>query len=425
MRAHRLRDLAVIAAGLVLAVGPATVLAQAVPENPFGSYRLVTDASGIALSYAQGAGKEPIGGSVVPETHAIIETGPVGYARSSAAWPGTIPANVGNLAVLLGAPSELSAVSYPVRAEAFSPSGPARDDHLAPAMTARAEGTVVESAAHYEQFSSGDNGGAGSIETVSRGAIEGGLAVATAQSTLHDVSLAKVITIDSVTSFGRAATNGVDGTAEGSTVVSGLSIGGMPATIDEDGVHFGDQTNPNPANAVAQQIGEQVLSHAFIQMYLTEPVKVNEGGSVSFSSGSLVVLWNPDPSNSFVYSVGGVNVRSRAALADPDAGTTDPAPDPSGGPSDVSPSASSSDTPLPADPPVMADAAPLAAAALPASSAPEVFGVPIRYFDGLSPGLVLASFAGVALAVAGLRRVRIGAFDGPSDTCTLQQRRIT
>ncbi|HEX9682469.1 MAG TPA: hypothetical protein VGA13_05270 [Acidimicrobiales bacterium] len=217
-----------------------------------------------------------------------LGTGPAGRALASTGWPGEFGGNVGSLTQVFGAPEEAGALNYPGRAEAHTPAGP-HDDEL-PGMRAHALGEVTEAFARQEGQGDPAVFDFDEASSLTTSYVDGDLGITRSEALVTDIVFAGgQITIDSVSTVAEARTDGVTGTNAGSTVVSGLTVGGQAATVDEDGIHFGDQTNPSPADAVAQAIGENVLMHFGITMYVTEPRTRDEGGLQEYRSGSLVV----------------------------------------------------------------------------------------------------------------------------------------
>src|SRR5207253_6878939 len=81
---------------------------------------------------------------------------------------------------------------------------------------------------------------------------------AEATSEVDNVVLAGgMVTIGRVISTAKLTTDGQKATGEGHTAVEGLKIAGQAATVDDQGVHIGGQSNPaqNQINhAVAQAL---------------------------------------------------------------------------------------------------------------------------------------------------------------------------
>ena len=300
----------------------------------------------------------PVAAGQIAHTQATLSTGPTAYALASTAWPGPLVANAGSLAVLLGGPPEAGEANYGGRAEAFS-TGP--NEAELPSMRARAEGAVAEAEAGAQDVEGQPGAATGDVQTLSRSTYEADVLRATSSCTASDIGFADgVVAIGSVRTEAEASTDGGPGTAGGRTVVSGVTIGGQPAEVDENGVRFVDP--------VVGPVGEQILVNFGIEMFVASPRTSQEEGRASYSAGPLVVVWEPPESGQlFVYSFCGseasVSLRSGAAFTAPPlpssspvapptsaaAGSTDRPPSTAGAPPATSP-ASTAPPPPPTEP---------------------------------------------------------------------------
>jgi hypothetical protein len=420
--------LLVLVLGLALVV-PATVsVAQspppvAVPENGgggngaggFGGLDLKARAEGIDVLYDDDAQAfHPTGQGSAPETATTLSSGPVGTALSSVAWPGPLVADFGNAAQLQGAPEQAGAIKYPVRAQAFAPQGPADDsqgDFVAHADTAR-----TEASAKATKFTSEGGLGAGQATTHSITFTKDGQAVAEATSVVNNFGVADVFTIDSVTTSAKVTANGKDAKAEGKTTVSGVKVAGQPATITDKGITVADSANPSPLDAVKKQVADQALQQAGINAFLVAPVQEKDGTGAMYTSGSVVITYTPAPGQLFTIRLGGATAKA-AANQESLAPATDVATDVTVPPVAAAPVSSSSGGGTPSAPAGPTDAAPAtdtpAAASAPSPSPPgaqqEAVALPevkpVRFFGGLSPGVVIAFLAGAVLIGGALRRL--------------------
>lgn len=349
----RTRALLMIAAGGALVIGPFVVPSSAQTEELIG-YLGVADSDAITQTGGDPANQGyPQVQSKTAHTFSSLDTGENGLALSSSQWPGEFAGNAGSLLQVFGAPEEAGALNYPVRAEA-STAGPSESSELG--MTARVEGPMAEAIAE-----SGDFDGEGSdfltygdARATSRSELRDGTLVVTATSTVTDIEIGGIITIDSVETVAIARSDGKAGANEGSTSVSGVEIAGQPARVDEHGVHAGDGTNENPADAVAQTVIDDVLSNfaqAFqVELYLSKPRATDQGNIQEYRSGALVMrIVAGDPSagqgGDGVVAIGGSNAYAQATSGVPftatplppvtaapfDSTGSDPAPDFSNG----------------------------------------------------------------------------------------------
>ena len=351
----------------------------------------------------------PVAAGQIAHTNATLSTGPTAYALASTAWPGPLVANAGSLAVLLGGPSEAGDLNYGGRAEAFS-TGP--NEAELPSMRASAEGNVAQATAGAQDVEGQPGAATGDVQTLSRSAYEEGVLRATSSCTASDIGFAEgAVAIGSVRTEAESSTDGTTSTAGGRTVVSGVTIAGQPAEVDEEGVRFIDP--------IAAPVGEQVLSNFGMEMFVAQPRTTQEEGRASYSAGPLVVLWEPPESGQlFVYSFCGsdasVSIRSGTAFSQSLPATTTPASTPTS----AAPSSSGS-SPAPVTPP--------AATTPPATSAPVDDAValdaePAGFVRNLS---IWPYIVGALCSIAagyGLRRGRDAAL-APRDaalTCPLE-----
>ncbi|WP_436795846.1 hypothetical protein [Actinospongicola halichondriae] len=316
----RTRAAITTAVGLVLVIGPFVGPSSAQQEELIGYLGLgdsdaVTQTGGdpTQAGYPQAQSK-------TAHTYSSLDTGANGLALASSEWPGELVGNAGSLAQVFGAPEEAGVLNYPVRAEA-STAGP--PEASGPGMAARVDGPLAEAVA-----TSGGFTGEGSefltfgeVRSVSRSELVDGVLVVTASATVTDIDIGGVITIDSVRTTSIARTDGTTGSNEGSTAVSGLAVAGQPARVDENGIHAGDGTTENPADAIAQTVIDDVLSNfaeAFeIEVYLSKPRSTDGGTIQEYRSGALVVnlvLGDPEAGQGGdgVLAIGGSNAYAQA-----------------------------------------------------------------------------------------------------------------
>jgi hypothetical protein len=283
---------ALLAAGLLSAAGAAWQAIPASADSSLLSFELTATSHGAATILPSGDSGTMVGG-FVPEAEASLATGPIGLGLASIAWPGPTAANGGTLLAVLvpGAPPQASSLNYPLRAESRTGETPATKTFDGPGFSLRSTSlpNLVESDAHVESATSGLLS-LGAVTTLSRTSTTDGGGLSEANSTTQDISIADVLKIQSVTSTATAKTTGDSGTGDAKTIVSGVTVGGQPATIDEQGLHLADQ-NGTPIGAVANQIARQALSSAGITVTVTAPTKKIEGGTVDTTAGVLVIDW--------------------------------------------------------------------------------------------------------------------------------------
>jgi hypothetical protein len=341
----------------------------------------------------------PVAAGQIAHTEATLSTGPTGYALASTAWPGPLAANAGSLALLLqpNLPPETGNANYAGRTEAFSPGGPSESE--LPGMRAHAEGGVAEAFAGAQDVEGEPGAFTGDVQTLSRSTFEAGVLKATSSCTASDMTFGGdgAVAIGSVRTESESSTDGATGTAGGRTVVSGVTVAGQPAEVDENGVRFIDP--------VAAPVGEQILSQMGISMFVAQPQASDDPTRPSYRAGALVVVWDLGGSGYFyIYNICGsdtsASVRLGQAFSAPTAPTLPnrPATTP------VAPSRSST---TPASPTVAAPTPTAPPAAVETPAAPDL--EPIGFVRNLS---IWPYILGALCCVAsgfGLRRARDGA----------------
>jgi hypothetical protein len=282
---------AVLTAVLACAVATATGW-RARPARAAGtlySYGLNAEARGFQVFQDDPVANARNAEGEVPEARASLNTGPVGYALASVAWPGPLAANAGTLILVASAqaPPEVKTLDYPVRAEARTGQNPPTTTYNTvpgTSLTATAKSDLVSADASVANTLA-STGTFGPARAFGKTALVGGTGTAEASNIVNDVVLAGgAVTIKSFASSASAKTDGAKGSGKTSAAVVGLSIGGQPVTIDEQGVHG--------ANAASQQ----ALSQAGIDIVLSAPTKEIKGSTATFTASSLVVAWKTDSS---------------------------------------------------------------------------------------------------------------------------------
>ena len=448
-RSEHRRGAALLAVGLVLAaagVGGGLRASRAGAVPSYGSYTLAATAPGVEVSEDEpSANAHPEGAALVPYASVALSNPGVGYALSSVAWPGATEANGTALVSLLfphevrppvpGAPAvpvpdavrqlALGAaplVNYPVRAEAYSETQPDASYDQIPGTTLKAHADAGLAQA-TGQVDGADQAGVahyGSMTSVTNASLGDTASEATATSRITDIALAGgVVKIDSITSTAHTTTDGTTASGDGSTLVDGMTIGGIDAYLDQSGLHIGSAGAP--ANAIANQLAKQALSQAGMEVYVTEPHSETDGATASFEAGSVLFRWTPpnNPSgNVFVIAFGGARASTTASPGfDVNAPTTS-------GPDIVAPPATSSPGTAPAGSvgshPTTATAAPTTTATTAGGAAPLDTSPIAALFGGIPAGWVLAALAGVALMAAGTKRLSDEILDRPPSTCPLE-----
>ena len=374
-------------------------------DTKFSSFDLVAAARGWRLfdEDATNGNQE----AEVPESSATLGYGGVGYGLSSVAWPGPLAANAGSLILVLqpNAPSQVTVLNSPVRAEARSGQNPpTTTNNLVPgtSMVATAKSDLVETMATVNN--SAGPGTFGPSHAHARTTVVDNSGKGSADSLVQKINLAAgVVKIDSVSSVADATTDGVTSHGDAHTTVNGLTIGGQPATIDESGLHIGPQGLP--ANAIANQVAEQALGRAGTSITLSRPSKEINGPTTTVTAGSLVVSWSTGTGSVLTVTLGGATTTVTAA-----SGTGGPSvpeatvPLAGGGSSPLSARANGGSASAPSGPTAAPPAAAAAATPMPKAST-GTFATPRLALASrprvLSAGsVVLAAFAATLMAVS-------------------------
>ena len=354
----------------------------------------------------------------VPHTTATLDTGPIGYALSSVAWPGPMVANLGTasqqldqlcllpplpcLPLSAGVKDLLKPFNYPLRAEASFPQGPV-DARLLPApgveMVSHTSDGESRASAVFSQFASPGLLSVGSVTAESVTTVRNGGAQAQSRGSLSRLELAGgLVTIDSVTSTAKASTDGSKASADGETVVGGVRLAGQPAVIDDKGVHLGTLP-PSPLHEVIDRALNQTLSSLGLTIALQPPRAQRDGPAASFTAGALVVGLRA-AGNFVTVTMGGATASANAALTPVDpvvAPTVRPGPGPPPPPRPPPLLATPAPPPQPLPDPALTSPPPAAPTGpgQPVEPSPS----PVALFSGVPPGVMLGA-AAAALALA-------------------------
>jgi hypothetical protein len=329
---------------IALLCGAAAVLASAAlgsssqpahaldaPGSGFFGYTLLAQGSGMQMTEDEpSANSHPEADSEVPYSQVSLTSGPVGYALSSAAWPGALAANAGSLILLVnsGAPSQVKMLNDPVRAEARTggeTSTVTNDSVPGVTMTATVLPGKVSAASVIDGGQAGTTVGFGTTTSKSSAVLSAASATTTADSAVKDISLASgVVTIGSVVSHATGTTNGTVVSGAGRTVVTGLKVANVPVSVDDKGVTVASSSSP--IDPVAVDTVNSALASMNLRIALSKPSSARSGGSISYDAGSLVVYWAPPgSSNVFTAALGGARVVAAATKSDLYGGNVPPA----------------------------------------------------------------------------------------------------
>ena len=309
--------------GTLLPAGAAGA-ASTEPGSGLGSFNLAANAPAVQFRmsdpqfcFKQSAGFNGCEG-VMPEAVSTLRNGPIGHGLAAVVWPGVLAGNIGSLLITADGrvPDQARTLNDPVRAEAFNSTGestvtnePAQGVKMV--ATALDDKTLADAAVAQSQVPGLGTFGrtAGTSSTVLSGPKS---AVATAHSEAKDITIAAVVHIASVISDATATTDGKVAKASGKTTASGITIGGIPVSIDDRGITVMGTTVPVTAATTAVNTA---LSQAHLTIAQGAPSGKPNGASVAYSAGSLVFFWEPSPGNSMTVVFGGANVSVAATKA--------------------------------------------------------------------------------------------------------------
>lgn len=377
---------------LVLAVPLPASAAE--PGSGLASYGLTANAPGLAV---EGLYRDVA--VTVPETTSTLSTGGVGASLATLAWPGPILGNLGTTILVVSdqAPPQVTALNDPVRAEARS-GGTQRSTYT------QLPGTVLSAAATSDVVTASSQTGTTSLPVATMGSFSGSTrtaftsatrAVGRATGLVQDLRLAGgVIRIGSVTSTATATDDGVTTSGSGSTVVSGMSVAGVPVSVDDKGLHVAATSTPLATQAVSDAV--QALG---LTAVLTRPRVTRSAGAVSVNAGALVLAYHQG-SSSYALTIGRAAVGLSASRTGPSAGLPLPTLPTPGTPSGTVPRAS-----VPGGAPASGVAAPPAVADAPTGPLPLLRAALGRLAPGPTALGVAGLLAVAGVLVAGLRRL--------------------
>lgn len=327
------REVLLGAAALSLAAsGLLTVQASAAatPGEGFLGYTLTAQAAGLQVVEDEpSANSHPEAETEVPQSQVRMVSGPLGYALSSIAWPGALAANAGALLLLAGAPvpaEQAALLNDPVRAETRTggPAAVSNDSVPGTAMHAAVDPARVAADASVDGGTAGATVGFGTTSTRSTAVLGATTATTTADSAVKDLSLAGgTVTVGSLVSHATASTDGRVATGVGTTTAVGVEVAGVPVTVDDRGITVAGTATPVDAAAV-----EQAVAALGLQLVLSRPSSVRQGGAISYDAGSLVATWTPQGTpNTVTVVLGGARVTASANPVDGPSPTTPDLPD--------------------------------------------------------------------------------------------------
>ena len=294
-------------------------------DTLFGAYELEARGTGIQGRYeVEGLlpGGSPVIDLTIPESLARFGSGPTGYGLASLAYPGGLLVNLGSLVAQAGQPDAAALFpDYPIKAEAFYPTGPVDAQTLqgGGVQQVRSTDLGVEVLSAYPGVQAQPFVAVDSISSAARTSIEDGAAVSRTRVVLGGVDiLGGLVTIDSIVTDLVAAHDGEAGAVDGGTAATGVRFLGLAASLTEEGLildkapavtgpaaPLGGVLDPllEPLQQITgpvQDLVEQVLQQAVpsvddllgaagidLSLITTEQITNEQTGSASFAAAGL------------------------------------------------------------------------------------------------------------------------------------------
>jgi hypothetical protein len=376
----------------------------------------------------------------IPYSLVTLGTGGIGNALTSVFYPGSTGAHGGDTLNLLGLPIPANVgqkLNDPQIAQAQTGVGDSKVDmsHPGLTMTATATSTLVNA----ESAAGGSGVPAigpivGSVSAHSNIRVTGPKTVAvTSVSTVHNISIAKVIKIGTVTSTAKALLN-TRAPAKGSakTVVAGMKIAGVAVTLDQKGLHIPSSSLPL-VGSTATKVVNTALKGAGISLEVTKNIRHVKGAHVALDAGAMIVKFGNADYQSQGNDTGKLVVLGGAVVNGtvhhgytfkPPAPTPTPTPTPtpkthhsippsSGGTQPTSGGGLPPVQPAPSDPGVTVAPGPTGGVQLAAN--------PLTLPGGLKVWWIVMALIGVGLCAAGMRRLPDQVLQTAGTSCSLEE----
>ena len=411
-RASRRLHRATTAAGLVLVLAgvPASTSAQSV-EGGFVGYS--GTASGTALTAFPSVPAllpvdVPIEATLSLAT-STLSSGGQGFGRASTFFPGTFVTGARAL-IETASGTRLPIPDYPIVVEAREFEEAKHTEVPGVTMTTDVDPARAISIADTGAFGVSAVVGVRELRTESKVVLESDKLTSTSTTTISGLDVAGVLSIGTIVSTATVVSDGTASTCSGGVTISGVTVAGSPATLDDEGLHASGQAVV-PGLGVGQ-LAAQVLAGSGVQARVLGGDDACTTASGSRTTAGVLIRF-PLPELGSIPAGGGLNLVL---------GSTSATAGASGLPSE--------DTPLPDQPPVFGDVVtrlpgpfvgggPLTPAA-PGPSGGDGAGFPMEQaayaFDGVPLSLLVGGVLLALVASAHLRRYlrRIIALIGPS-----------
>jgi len=291
----------------------------AAPGSGLGAIDVTASSSAFSMQLYSHAGEDVE--ADIPYSLATLNTGGIGEGLTSVLWPGSTGAHGGDTLNLLGIkglpPSLAEKLNDPEVALAQTGVGATTVKSAHPGLTM----TSTATSTHVSGSSTAGGGGVpviGSIVGTTKAASTINIAgprtlTVNSTSSIHNLSIAKVIKIGAVTSTAHAVTNGHSSSGNGHTKVTDVRIAGVKVRIDNKGLHIPGKSLPLVGNTAAKVVNT-ALKSAGIKIAVTNVKRHVHGAHTIVNAGALVVRFNQSGYKSSANDTGTVLVLGGASI---------------------------------------------------------------------------------------------------------------
>jgi hypothetical protein len=217
---------------------------------------------------------------------ATLSSGGQGFGRASTFFPGTPIAGIRPL-IEVASGVRLPIPDYPLVVESREFEGAKHNEQPGVTMSSDVDPERAVAIADAGGLAIPGVFAVRASRTVSTALLEGGVVTGTSTSAVEGIDLGGMVQIDSIVSTASVVTDAVTATCDGGVVVNGVTVDGRAATIDEDGLHLGDEP-PVPAGPLAELLGPDPGSSGVTVRVLGGDGTCN-GATGSRSSAGLLV----------------------------------------------------------------------------------------------------------------------------------------
>lgn len=402
--------------------------------SDLGALDVTATTSAVSMPLYQHTGEDVQ--ASIPYSLATLGTGGIGNGLSSIFWPGATGAHGGDAVGLLGLPLPTSIsqmLNDPEIAQAQTGVGDKTVDLSHPGLTMKASATSTDVSALTAA------GGSkipvigsivGSLSSKSTIHVTGPRTVRVkAVSTVHNMSIAKVIKIGTVTSIAHAVTNGHKATGNAKTVVSGVTIAGVKVSIDNKGLHVPGKTLPIVGNTAAKLVNT-ALKNAGVHIAVTNVKRKIKGPHAILDAGALEVQFgnasyssNVNDSGKLI-TIGGATINATARPGFPPPPPIPPAKTPPTPPTKTSTTGGTPGTPGTPGIPGTSGTVPTTPAEVappPSQIAPQLAGNPINLPGGLKAWWLVLGLIGASIFAFGMKRLPDQVLQTAGSTCSLEE----